>query len=229
DIAVFGHEYGLLAGAGSRVDAREFLSIHAERAGVAFAQSTATITDVTVVESGTFAGLQLVNSQVRVQNFRVHGAQTAGVVVRGGSAKLEDGVVTRTTAIDDSSGDGVLVRSGEAELTSVLISDSEGAGVLSGNAAKVTLRDVIVDRAKQGGVVTDYKGSLRADSVVIRNARQAALVAVEGGRISGDAITVEGSTDDVAWAECAADSAIQITRLTSQLVPRQADCVRLTR
>lgn len=230
DADLFGHEYGVLAGQGAQLEVSDLLSVGAERAGVAISQSErAQLEEVTVVDSGTFAGIQLVNANVSVRNFRVHHALTAGVVVRGGTAKLENGVITRTRASDQSSGDGVLVRIGRAELTSVLIADSEGAGVVVGNAAEAKLRDLIVDRAQAGGVVADYQGQIRADSVIIKSARQAAWVAIEGAKIEGAGVWVEGNTESLAWAECNAGSTISLKRVTTTIAPQPTPCVTITR
>jgi hypothetical protein len=201
-VQVTGHEYGLLSGAGAVVEAEDFTSTGADRAGVGLVQSKAHFLGLTVLRAGTFGGLQSVSSLVTVEGLRVEDTSGAGVSTRDGKLRLLGAVVLRTRDVDGSSADGVQLRGGEASVRNLSVRDTAGACLLAAEGADVGLVHATLERCHTAGLVSETRAHLVASDVSVLSAGGPGAVATSDAELTLRGFRAE-ATDGVVWAECA--------------------------
>ncbi|XXF79505.1 hypothetical protein P2318_07050 [Myxococcaceae bacterium GXIMD 01537] len=214
-VAVTGHEFGL-ATHGAEVEARDFTSVRAERAGLALVRTRGRLEGIVVRDSGRFGGLQLVDSEVSLTGFRVDGADAYGLHASRGRLTARDGVLTRLRSSEGVFGDGLHLRGVIAEVEGLTVRGAPGAGVLAAQGAEVRLRDVSLSGCQQAGVVVETLASVRADGVEVSGSAGPALAVLRDGVLQVDALTSRGAAEGLLWAECEGETRVRLGRFQAE-------------
>jgi hypothetical protein len=210
---VTGHEYGLLSkGGGLRVEG--MTSRGAEIAGVAIVNASVALTNVTVLQSGSGGGLQLLDCESTGEGLLVDGARGTGLLLRKGRATIGTlrvrAVLADVGATDPTvSGDAVQVRDAQLELKRLLASELEGAGLVATNFASVRVGVVNVDTAATAAIRADRKSRVVASVVAASFIRGHVLAAFEGAQIDVGSLSAR-DVGNVAWADCLEGGSIRI-------------------
>ena len=226
NLRVEGHEYGLLTGAGARVEGRGVRSTGAERAGVALVKSKGALDDVHVESAGPMGGVQLVSSEVRLRGLEVQGGRSSSLVARDSQLTLEAGVVTGPRTSDPLEGDAVQIRGGRATLGGLRVSDCSGIGVLAAEGATVTLSRSTVSGAGVAGVAVETLARLEATGVSVDRTEGPAVLVTDRGVARLHGMTSRGNRDGALWAECSQGVEVEIDGWTGDVTPMPAPCVR---
>jgi hypothetical protein len=222
-VSVTGQEYALLTGTGAVVEARDFTSRRADRAGVGVVKARAHFQGLTITEAGSFGGLQLISSEVQVQGLRVEDAQGTGVSLRGGKLELTDGVVLRSRDADGSAADGVQLRGGQARLQALSVDGATGACLLAAEGAHVLLSQATLQHCHTAGLVAEADAHLQASDVTVLSSDGPGAVATGEGELVLQRFRTL-ATDGVVWAECAGGA--QVTALEVEGALPQLPCVQ---
>lgn len=208
-VQVTGHEYGLLTGTGAIVEAEDFTSTRAERAGLGLVNAKARLTRTVVTWAGDFGGLQGVNADLTMAGLRIEDVTGHGVSVRGGSLHLDDGVVRRTHDTDGAGGDGVQLRSVRASLSGLRVEQTAGACLVAAEGAEVTVSRATLQRCHTAGLVVDSSARLTAESVAVQGSDGPGALASGDGQLvlrGFSATSVDGSV----WADCATGARVTV-------------------
>jgi hypothetical protein len=215
-VQVSGHEYGLLTGSDAVVEAEDFTTTRADRAGVAVVNSKAHFLRLTITSAGTFGGLQGVASEVSVDGLKVEEVAGVAVFMRGGSLRVEGGVVARTRVPDGSPADGMQLRGGRATLSNLTVREASGACVLAAEGADVVLSHATLERCHTAGLVAESGAHLTTSAVTVQSSDGPGAVATgDGELILGGFRAV--STDGVVWAECASGAHVTASEVAGSL------------
>jgi hypothetical protein len=215
DGLVVGHEYGL-ATYGSKLEVRGFTSLRAERAGLGLTRSSGRLEDLQVRQSGNFGALQLVDSDMEVVDLRVDEADAYGVLATRGKLRLRNGMVTRLSAKEGYTGDGLHLRGVAADIEGLQVRGVPGVGVLAAQGAEVTLRDVTLSRCNLAGLTVESLARVKAVGLEVRDTPGPALAVVRDGDLSVDALTASGLGEGLIWAECEGATRVHLGRLQSE-------------
>jgi hypothetical protein len=215
-VQVNGHEYALLTGSGAVVEAEDFSSTRADRAGVAVVNSKAHFLRLTITSAGTFGGLQCVASEVSVDGLRVEDVAGVGVFMRSGSLRVDGAVVARTRDPDGSSAEGMQLRGGRATLSNLTVREASGACVMAAEGADVVLSQATLERCHTAGLVTESGAHLATSAVTVQSSDGPGAVATgDGALVLSGFRTV--STDGVVWAECASGAQVTASEVAGAL------------
>jgi len=216
-VEVRGHEYALLTGAEAVVEAEDFSSTGADRAGVAVVQAKAHFVRLAIASAGTLGGLQCVSSDVRVEGLRVTDVAGLGVSTRGGSLRLDDASVARTREPDSSGGDGLQLRGGRAVVNRLTVKDAWGACLLAAEGADVLLSHASFERCHTAGLAVETAARLWTSNVTVQTSQGPGAVATSDGELVLRSFRALG-TDGVVWAECANGAQVR-TQEVAGLLP----------
>lgn len=216
-LSVVGHEYGLLA-VRAALDAQDLTTRASQLSGVALDRCTGRLSGLVVERAGTLGGVQLLGSEVTVEDARVSDGAALGILVRHGVVKL--GRVRVDTVRAEGSvegqpvlGDGLAVRDAVVTLERLEVRDVEGTGLFVSAAASVEAAHVEVERAAAGAVVVERGSTLRLGRLVSRGARGPSLLVTDGARAFVSALEASGREVPV-WAECAEGARVFLGDLT---------------
>jgi hypothetical protein len=202
-VQVSGQEYGLLTGTEAVVEAEDFTSTRADRAGVGVVNAKAHFQRLTISEAGTFGGLQTISSEVTVEGLRVQDVAGAGVSTRGGTLRLEGAVVLRTRERDGSGGDGLQLRGTRATVGQLSVREASGACLLAAEGADVLLLHAGLEHCHSAGLVSETRAHLVASDVSVSVSEGPGAVATSDAELVLRGFRTQ-ATDGVVWAECAA-------------------------
>jgi hypothetical protein len=212
---VIGHEYGL-ASNGAKLEVRGFTSVRAERAGLGLVRSTGHLKDIQVRQSGNFGALQLVDSDLEVRDFRVDDADAHGVIATRGKLRARNGTITRLRSKEGYTGDGLTLRGVVADIEGVQVREVAGAGVLAGQGAEVTLRDVTLTGCKVAGLVVETLAQVKVAGLEVRDTGGTALAVLKDSEVWADSITASALADGFIWAECKGATRVRLGRLKTE-------------
>lgn len=215
DVVVVGHEYGL-ASYGAKLEVRGFISLKAARAGLGLTRSTGRLQDLQVRQSGNFGALQLVDSDMEVSELRADEVDAYGVLATQGKLRLRNATLTRLSAKEGYTGDGLHLRGVQAEVEGLQVRDVPGAGVLAAQGAEVTLRDATLARCKLAGLTVESLARVKALGLEVRDTEGPALAVMREGEVWADALTASGLGDGLVWAECEGATRVHLQRLQSE-------------
>jgi len=215
DGLVVGHEYGL-ASYGAKLEVRGFTSVKAERAGLGLTRSTGRLEDLQVRQSGNFGALQLVDSDMEVRELRVDEVDAYGVLATRGKLRLRNATLTRLSAKEGYTGDGLHLRGVVADIEGVQVRGVPGAGVLAAQGAEVTLREVTLSQCKLAGLTVESLARVKAVGLEVRDTEGPALAVMRDGDVSVDALTASGLGDGLVWAECEGATRVHLGRLETE-------------
>jgi hypothetical protein len=215
DGLVVGHEYGLVT-YGTKLEVRGFTTVGAERAGLGLTRSTGRLQDLQVRQSGNFGALQLVDSDVDVSGLRADEVDAYGVLATRGKLRLRNATLTRLTAREGYTGDGLHLRGVQAEVEGLQVRDVPGACVLAAQGAEVTLRDATLSRCKLAGLTVESQARVKALGLEVRDIPGPGLAVMSDGEVWADALTASGLGDGLVWAECEGATRVHLGRLQSE-------------
>ncbi len=215
-VQVVGQEYALLTGTDAVVDAEDFTSTRADRAGVGVVNSKAHFRQLTILSAGTLGGLQCVSSDVVAEGLHVDGVAGVGVSQRDGSLTVSDAVVAHTREPNGSGGEGLQLRGGRASLHQLTVHDAGGACVWAAEGADVALSNATLERCHTAGLVAETRAHFTASQVQVLSSEG------PGAVVEGDSQLVlrafeARSTEGLLWAECASGAQVQAWGVTGEL------------
>lgn len=224
DATVNGHEYGLQARKAALV-VRKFSSRRVQLAGVATVDCTGTLIDLQIAQSGTYGGLQLLGSTLKVKNVHVRQGRTTGLFVRKGRVTIDDATIEQTLGDrDGSGGDALHVRDADVEATNVVVRDAEGVGAFASAGARVTLRRFSCERCRVGALVAELASDLTAKGLVTRGGEGPAIAVLDKATAhleDADLVT----TQVPIWAECDQGARVSLKRVKSNLPLPASGCI----
>lgn len=215
DSLVVGHEYGLLS-YGTKLEVRGFTSVKAERAGLGLTRSTGRLQDLQVRQSGNFGALQLVDSDVEVSELHADQVDAYGVLATRGRLRLRNATLTRLSAKEGYTGDGLHLRGVWAEVEGLQVRDVPGTGVLAAQGAEVTLRDATLSRCKLAGLTVETGARVKAVGLEVRDIPGPGIAVMSDGEVWADGLTASGLSDGLLWAECQGATRVRLGRLQSE-------------
>ncbi|MFZ5470234.1 MAG: hypothetical protein ACOZIN_12435 [Myxococcota bacterium] len=225
-VRVFGHEYGLLTGAGAWVQVEDFSAVRPQRAGVALVGTRGHLADVVVLEGASYAGLQLLESELELRRVQVHRVSSTGLFARLGSLRLFGAVVTQVRGDGQSGGDGVELRGVKAELEDVVVRDVDGSGVIATVEAEVVAKGVSCARCRFGALVAERRSQVVAYAVEARGCGTSALVVPDEARLSVHGLFSRENAEGPLWAECGQGAQVTLTQVESDVPLPRALCIQ---
>jgi hypothetical protein len=226
---VIGHEYGL-ASHGAALEVRGFTSVRARRAGLGLTRSTGHLQDIQVRESGSFGGVQLVDSDLELRGFQVEDVDAYGVVAVRGALRASKGRVTRVRSSDGFTGDGLHLRGVKAEVEGLEVHGAQGAGVLVAQGAEAQVRQARLSGCQQAGLLVESLGRLQATGIEVRDTAGPALAVLRDGQLDVEALTASGLAEGLVWAECGGTSRVRLQGVKSvDLRGAESPCVERER
>lgn len=226
EVTVTGHEYGLLTGAGARVDGAGLRSTGAERAGLGLVRAHVVLEDVRVESAGTMAGVQIVGSEVELRGLDVQGGRSTGVVARDARLTVDRATISGPRSADADEGDAFQVRGGRAAVSGLSIQGCSGIGFLAAEGATVTLVRSSIRGAGVAGVSVETLARLTGRELLIEGTQGPAVLVTERGRARLGAITARSNRDGAVWAECAQAVVVEIDGWSGDATPAPAACIR---
>jgi hypothetical protein len=229
-VSVLGHEYGLQTGGRTHLEVSDFTSVKADRAAIATVMTTGWMTDVVAVDSGSYGGLQLLESDLRIERLRIYSAHSSGLLVRKGRLTLEDAVIIKVRADTDSrgavsGGDAVVVRDADVRLSGLTVSGAEGAGLVVTSDARVWMAASTLDDCQWGGVAVDRAAHLDATSLLVRRSKGAALTVSEKAVVRVDLLRSESVAGGAVAADCTLGAQVLLSRSGADDSISDAPCV----
>ncbi len=225
--SVTGHEYGLQA-RNTALTIDGFTSKRAEFAGIATVGCTGTLAHISTEASGTYGGLQLLESTLTVTGLKVKLGAVTGVLVRKGTVTLQDVTVEQVRADSgasgESGGDGLELRDAEVTLKNVTVRDVAGSGVFAAAVAQVTIIGLTCERCRVGTVVADRMARVGVQGLVSRGGQGPAIAATDHASISVDDADVTASEAPI-WAECAQGVQVTVRHFKSNLKQPPSACI----
>lgn len=218
-LTVFGQEYGLLGGPRSEIELLDFTSIRPDRAGIGLYQAKVRARGVLVTDTGSYGGVQSVDSELELERFLLLRTQAWGIAVMGGRATLRDGTIREVSSTAQNAGsgdDGIVVRRGTARVEAVRIDDVRGAGIEAAEGSELTVRAVELDRTGWGGLLVESFAHVDARSVISRHSSSAAVVVPDRARLRVDALSSEDDADGPLYAECGQGAEVVAGRIRSR-------------
>jgi hypothetical protein len=226
-LTVQGHEYAVLTGNAAQVelvnlDARapQLAAVGAVKSKLALARAR--------LEGGTFAAVQLLESDSALSEVQIFGARGNGVVVRQGKARLEKVTVHEVAMDGDSGGDGFHLRGAEVWLREVMVRNAGGAAVLVSAAAQVQVDGLGSEACRAGALVVELGSRVEARGVVVKDPGGPAVSGLEGATVSVTDLLLSGVQVPV-WAECDAGAKVTLTGVRGANDWRPPRCVTVRR
>jgi hypothetical protein len=216
-VQVAGHEYALLTGTGARVDAEDFTSSGADRAGVGVVNAEADFTRLTIVSAGSYGGLQCVASKVTVRELRIADVAGHGVSTRDATLRLEGAVVQRTRDADGAGGDGLQLRGGHATVTDLVVEQAAGACLTAAEGAEVKVLRATLERCHTAGLVADAKAEVEAEAVTVRSSGGPGAVATGDAHLLLNNFRATSTDEGTVWAECGSGAWVKAWQVTGRL------------
>lgn len=203
-LEVVGHEFALQTGGGAKLDVRGLQSTGATRAGLGLVKSEGTLDDVTISRSGSFGGVQIINSRLRFRRLHVQEASVVGLIAIGGAD-----VVLGSTRIEgvldpeNDSGNGIEVRRSRLRFGELTMSGIAGVGLFASEASRVLGATLEVEAPRWSAVGVELDSNVTIKRVAVRNAAGNALIVPGRGRLEVLRLEVEGPKIDPISAACA--------------------------
>jgi hypothetical protein len=223
-LTVQGHEYALMVRDGTRLEVEGLRSTRAERAGLAVVKGSAVLEGVWIEHCGNHGGMQLVSADVEAREVTIRDAQAYGISAIDSRLRLERATIAQVADLGGGAGDGLHLRRTRAQVGSLQVQDTAGAGVLAAEHSKLVLRDAQFDRAGWGGVLAESGAKVWAEALTIRGSAAAGIAVPGEAQVRVTGLRAEQNAQGAVWAECAAGAQVFIFGLTPAMA--RSPCVR---
>ncbi|MBS1152388.1 MAG: hypothetical protein H6Q89_4086, partial [Myxococcaceae bacterium] len=227
DASVNGHEYGLSARKAALTVVR-FSSKRVQLAGIATVQCTGSLSEIQTEQSGSYGGLQLLESVLKVKGLKVRQARSMGVFVRLGEVKLEDVTIEQVRGDRDgggeNGGDGLHLRDADVEVTNVIVRDVEGVGVFATKGAQVEVTKFACERCRIGAVVSELASVVTLKGLISRGGEGPAIAVLEQGTVKLEDADITAVQVPI-WAECDQGARVTVKRMKSNLALPPSGCI----
>ncbi len=229
ELEVLGHEYAL--------DARETnVALDGakvkltEHAGLALVKCTGVLHGLHLERPGSFAGLQLLGSNLEIEELEVVEADAAAVVVRQGEVKLSGLRIHGVRAEKDagrgeSGGDALMLRDCKCSVHGAEVEDAQGAGAWVSAAAVADLNGLTCRRCELGALVVELASKVTARHVTAQGAHGPAISVLEHAQLEVSGLEVSQAQVPI-WAECEKGAAVRASGLAGQEQPG-SPCIAL--
>ena len=221
---VQGHEVALRAKSAA-LEVRGLTSRRAQQSGVTLVECTGGLFELRVEASGSGGALQLLDSNVTVEDVRVKGVEAMGIFVRQGTVTLRHLDIEGVRADGDALGDGLHLRDARVTVDDVKVRDVEGSALFAGALAAVELGHLESVRAAFGALMVERMAMVRAEDVISSASRSSAVTATDGAQLTLAHLVVRSGGDVPVWAECAQGVRVQLGQLESATAQPPSLCI----
>lgn len=234
DLSVEGHESALQTGPGAKLDVRRLTSTRATWAGVLLQGTTGTLRGLTVTKAGGGGGVQILDSDVTLEDVTVRDVTSMGIFVRMGRARLRHVTiagVNAEVAVDGTRGlgDALMLRECAVDLDDVAVSEVEGAALYAAAHAVVTVGQLEGLRTGGGLVLAERGSVVRAQRLTSRGTLGPAVAAPDTGRVEVQRLIVRGGAEVPIYARCGDGATVSVGVLETTLEQPTADCITVGR
>ena len=227
DASVNGHEFGLQARKAALTLVR-FTSRRVQLAGIATVQCTGSFSEILTEHSGSYGGLQLLLSTLKVKGVKVKQASAMGIFVRQGEVKLEDVTVEQIRGegpvLGESDGDGLHLRDADVEASNVTVRDAQGSGVFASAGARVALKGFTCERCRVGALVAELASVVSVKGMISRGTEGPAVAVLDRAALSLEDADITAQQAPI-WAECDQGARVTVKRLKSNLPLPLSGCI----
>lgn len=229
DVAVLGHEYALQLASGARAEVSGFSSKGALMGAISTLASEATFTKVEIERSGVHGAFELLDSTTTVSDARIREAQSLGLWVRKGRARLAritvEGVAAEGSGERQSQGDAFQFRDAEIDADELTVRDVEGSAVYATAVATVRLGTLRAERTAWGALLVERGAKVTANEVVSVASRGAAVSVLDHGTLVLHRLEASGAEVPL-WAECGEGADVELGAVISKVAQPASPCVR---
>lgn len=233
-LVVDGHESALHTLHVTGLDARHVRATRPSSAGVVLQGTTGTVRDVGVARTGPGGGVQLLDSDVTLEDATVREAGAMGVFVRKGKARLERVSIEGVDGESDGAGgrvlgDALMLRDAVVDVDEVTVRDVEGAALFASAFATVTVGRLSCERTGEGLAYVERGAVVKARELTARGTMGAAVLVPDQARLEVETLVIRGAGEGPVFANCAAGASVTIGALDTTLEPPDAPCVKIGR
>lgn len=209
DFEVVGHEYGAQM-SNSQLAVDHFSSTGAQRAGFATVNSTGRLSQLTVSRFGDFGALQLLGSTLDVRDAVLSDGESAGIVVRKGTARLERVSISKVRAAGEEGGDGLMLRDAVVVATALSVGEVPGMGLFAGAAARVQVTDFRCTNCLMGALYAEQAAQVTATGVVLEGRCQSAVVVPDAASVEVSGLRLTNEATAPVWADCGEGAVVRL-------------------
>ena len=224
EVTVRGHEYGLLSRGHCKLDVQGLWADHPDRAGLALVESEGYLSDLKVTESGSYGGIQLLSSDLRLERFELDGGEAYGVSIRGGTIKLRAGTIKNIRDRDGGAGDGVHVRVAKVELRAVSLIGIAGAGLLAAEEAEVEGREMTFRDIATSALWAETGAQIRIDAGKFERLKEQWVTIPSKGQVKLVGAEVHGLSKQPFVMDCQRGARLELSRLSGDPVGALPRC-----
>ncbi|HZH02729.1 MAG TPA: hypothetical protein VEY30_03025 [Myxococcaceae bacterium] len=225
-VSVQGHEYGLLTRAQCQLEGIKLTVSGAWRAGVSLVETRGQLTELSVADSGSYGGVQLVGSNMRLERFQVQRSEAYGISARGGRLLLLDGEVALVRDHGGSAGDGIHARAGRVEVRSVTVRSVEGVGLLAAQQAQVTGRGLVLQATRAAGLLAETGARVSLSDTALDRTQGPALVVPGDAQVRLDSVEASGPVGAGLFIDCARGARVEVSDWRGESYGLALPCVR---
>jgi hypothetical protein len=174
----------------------------ARRAAVAIVRAGGRLEELDIEESGSFAGIQSVNSDVQIRTAHLKRPGVAGLSILGGTVVLGSVTVEGTRDLDGHGGNALEIRRATVRFDDVKVDGADAIGLLSAERSIVSGRALSVTGAKWGGVGVEQGSRLKLATLSVREGGAAAASVLGGGVLEVGMLHTGGALSAAVSADC---------------------------
>jgi hypothetical protein len=231
-LEVDGHESALSVASGAKVDARAIRARGARDTGVVFLKSSGTLKDVEVRGAGPGGAVQLLESDVTLDDARLIGCKAMGIFVRRGRARLVRVVVDELSAEANpngtrSLGDALMLRDAEVQVDHVTAREVEGSALFASAYATVTVGTLVGERTGGGVLFVERGATVRARHVSSNATLGPAVTVPDQATLDVERLVVSGGAEVPVYAACSDGALVRLKQLETTVPQPAAACVRV--
>ncbi|MEW5741056.1 MAG: hypothetical protein AB1938_19195 [Myxococcota bacterium] len=231
-LEVDGHASALSVASGARVDARGLRSQRAYESGVVFMRASGSLRDVEVSHAGPGGAVQLLDSEVTVEDARLLDSKAMGVFVRKGRARLSRVVVERLSAEANgdgtrSLGDALMLRDAQVEVDEVTAREVEGSALFASAFATVRVGTLVAERTGGGVLYVERGATVRAKDVTSRATLGPAVTVPDKASLEVQRLVVSGGAEVPVYAACGDGALVQVGTLDTSVPQPASPCVQV--
>jgi hypothetical protein len=227
DASVSGHEFGLQARKAA-LTVQRFSSKRVQLAAIATVECTGTLTDIQAEQSGSYGGLHLLESKLKVKGVKLKQARAMGILVRRGEVKLDDVTIEQVRGdrepTGENGGDGLHLRDADVEATNIIVRDAEGVGVFATAGARVELNRFACERCRIGAVVSEIASVVTVKGLTSRGGEGPAVAVLDHATVKLEDADITAVQVPI-WAECDQGARVTVKRMKSNLALPSSGCI----
>jgi hypothetical protein len=207
------------------LEVKGFTSRRAQQAGLSLVECTGSLRELRLESSGAQGSIDLLGSDVRLEDVTVRDAAAMAIFVRQGTVALSRVTIEGVRGEGGTLGDGLHLRDARVTADQVTVRDAEGSAVFAGAVASVELGRLESQRASFGALMVERRATVHAKDVVSSGSRTSAVTVIDGAQLILERLTVRGGVEVPVWAECGQGVSVQLGRVDAPTKQPPSPCV----